>query len=144
MLAERKDWSHWGEAPASSSQSVLCSYSVHNIRSYPRVDFNPYLKAIVKIVNENWHTLLPESVFPPIRKSGTVAIEFAILKAGTVSGTKLAGSSGDPLLERACWGSITTSSPFPPLPSEFPGQYLQLRFIYCYNDACNNIQSNVH
>ena len=108
------------------------------------VDFGPYLKRIVQIVNENWHTLLPESVFPPIRKSGTVAIEFAILKDGTVAGMKLAGSSGDPPLERACWGSITTSTPFPPLPSEFPGQYLQLRFIYCYNDACNNIQSNVH
>jgi TonB family protein len=108
------------------------------------VNFDPYLKRIVQIVNENWHTLLPESVFPPIRKSGTVAIEFAILKDGTVAGMKLAGSSGDPPLERACWGSITNSVPFPPLPQEFPGQYLQLRFLYCYNDACNNIQSNVH
>jgi TonB family protein len=103
------------------------------------VDFNPYLKRILQIVNENWHTLLPESVFPPIRKSGTVAIEFAILKDGKVAGMKLAGSSGDPPLERACWGSITNSVPFPPLPQEFPGQYLQLRFIYCYNDACNNL-----
>jgi TonB family protein len=108
------------------------------------VNFDPYLRRIVQIVDENWHTLLPESVFPPIRKSGTVAIEFAILKDGTVAGMKLAGSSGDPPLERACWGSITNSVPFPPLPSEFPGQYLQLRFIYCYNDACNNLQPNVH
>ena len=108
------------------------------------VNFDPYLKRIVQIVNENWHTLLPESVFPPIRKSGTVAIEFAILKDGTVAGMKLAGTSGDPPLERACWGSITNSVPFPPLPQEFPGQYLALRFIYCYNDACNNVQPNVH
>lgn len=108
------------------------------------VDFNPYLKRILQVVNENWHTLLPESVFPPIRKSGTVAIEFAILKDGKVAGMRLAGSSGDPPLERACWGSITNSVPFPPLPQEFPGQYLQLRFIYCYNDACNNVQPNVH
>ena len=108
------------------------------------VDFNPYLRRILQIVNENWHTLLPESVFPPIRKSGTVAIEFAILKDGKVAGMKLAGSSGDPPLERACWGSITNSVPFPPLPQEFPGQYLQLRFIYCYNDACNNLQPDVH
>lgn len=108
------------------------------------VNFDPYLKRIVQIVNENWHTLLPESVYPPIRKSGTVAIEFAILKDGTVAGMKLAGTSGDPPLERACWGSITNSVPFPPLPGEFPGQYLALRFIYCYNDACNNVQPNVH
>jgi TonB C terminal len=107
------------------------------------VNFDPYLKRIVQIVDENWHTLLPESVFPPIRKSGIVAIEFAILKDGTVAGMKIVSPAGDPPLERACYGSITTSVPFPPLPSEFPGQYLQLRFIYCYNDACNNIQSNV-
>ena len=101
------------------------------------VDFDPYLKAIVKIVNENWHSLLPPTVFPPIRKSGTVSIEFAIMKDGTVRGMKLAGSSGDPLLERASWGSITNSVPFPLLPQEYPGKLLQLRFIYCYNDACN-------
>jgi TonB family protein len=108
------------------------------------VDFNPYLKRILQIVNENWHHIMPESVYPPIRKSGTVAIEFAIMKDGKVAGMKLAGSSGDTPLERASWGSITNSVPFPPLPQEFPGQYLQLRFIYCYNDACNSLQPNVH
>jgi TonB family protein len=101
------------------------------------VDFNPYLKRILQNVNEQWHPLLPASVFPPIRKSGTVAIEFAILKDGKVAGMRLAGSSGDPQLDRASWGGITNSVPFPPLPQEFKGQYLQLRFIYCYNDACN-------
>jgi len=106
------------------------------------VDFNPYLKAIVKIVNENWQQRLPPSVFPPILKSGTVAIEFAILKDGTVSSMKLAGSSGDPMLDRASWGSVTNSVPFPPLPQDFKGQYLQLRFSYCYNDACKSIPAN--
>ena len=108
------------------------------------VDFDPYLKRLVQIVREHWYPLMPESVFPPINKSGGVAIEFAILKDGSVDGMMLAGSSGDVSLERASWGSITSSTPFPPLPKEFPGQYLKLRFIYCYNDACNNIQSNVH
>ena len=100
------------------------------------VDFNPYLKGIAKIVNENWHSLLPPALFPPIRKSGTVTIEFSILKDGTVSGMKLVGSSNDPMLERASWGSITNSAPFTPLPKEFSGQFIQLRFTYCYNDAC--------
>jgi len=108
------------------------------------VDFNPYLKRILQIVNENWYHVMPESVYPPIRKSGTVAIEFAIMKDGKVQGMRLEGSSGDPPLERASWGSITNSVPFPPLPREFAGEYLQLRFIYCYNDACNSLQPNVH
>jgi hypothetical protein len=108
------------------------------------VDFDPYIKRIVQIVTKNWHTLMPESVYPPILKSGIVAIDFAIMKDGTVLGMKYASQSGDPALERACYGSITNSVPFPPLPREFPGQYLQLRFIYCYNDACNSLQPNVH
>jgi TonB family protein len=101
------------------------------------VNFDPYFKKIIAIVNTNWHSLLPQTVYPPIRKSGTVSIEFAIMKDGTVTGMKLAGSSGDPPLERASWGSITNSLPFPILPQEFRGQFLQLRFTYCYNDACN-------
>jgi len=102
------------------------------------VDFDPYLKRVVPIVNENWHTLLPEEVFPPIRKSGTVSIEFTIMKDGQVAGMKLASSSGDPLLERASWGSVTYSAPFQALPQEFKGQFIQLRFVFCYNDACKS------
>jgi TonB family protein len=85
------------------------------------VNFDPYLRGILKTVNEHWHSLLPLTVYPPISKSGTVRIEFAILKDGTVAGMKLAGSSGDPPLERASWGSITNSAPFPALPREYPG-----------------------
>ena len=116
---------------------------VHVLSDTMGVNFDPYLKGIVPIVNKNWHSLLPPTVFPPISKSGTVSIEFAIMKDGTVAGMKLAGTSADPPLERACWASITNSAPFPPLPKEFPGQYLQLRFIYCYNDACHSSKPNV-
>jgi hypothetical protein len=108
------------------------------------VDFDPYLKRVVQVVREHWYTLMPESVFPPIRKSGVVSIEFAIMKNGTVQGMRYASPSGDSALERAAYGSITSSVPFQPLPQEFPGQYLLLRFNYCYNDACNNVQPDVH
>lgn len=108
------------------------------------VDFGPYLKPIMKTVNDNWHSLLPASVYPPLRKSGTVTIEFAILKDGTILGMKLARSSGDPPLDRACWASVTNSAPLPPLPKEFSGQYLQLRFMFCYNDACKKTPASAH
>jgi hypothetical protein len=42
-------------------------------------------------------------------------------------------SSGDIPLDRAAWASITASTPFPPLPKEFPGKLLGLRFYYFYN-----------
>ncbi|MGA9209426.1 MAG: energy transducer TonB, partial [Terriglobales bacterium] len=81
----------------------------------------------------NWYNVIPEAAYPPLRKKGRVAIEFAILKDGSVAGMKLESPSGDVSLDRAAWGGITASNPFPPLPNEFSGQYLLLRFHFYYN-----------
>ena len=97
------------------------------------VDFGPYLQRVVQEVKENWYRLIPESAMPPIMKKGKLAIEFVILKNGNVSGMVLRASSGDVYLDRAAWGGITASNPFPPLPKEFPGQDLGLRFYFFYN-----------
>jgi TonB family protein len=85
------------------------------------VDFGPYLARVLHDVKVNWYELIPESARPPIMKKGKVAIEFAILKDGSVAGMRLEqdGSSGDAALDRAAWGGITASNPFPPLPQEF-------------------------
>jgi TonB family protein len=97
------------------------------------VDFGPYLARITDIVRNNWYNLMPPSVYPPILKQGKVSIEFFILKDGKVSGMQVHLPSGDVALDRAAWASITASNPFPPLPKEFPGQNLGLRFYYFYN-----------
>jgi len=97
------------------------------------VDFGPYLTRVVQVVKANWYNLMPPSVYPPILKQGKLAIEFVIQKDGKVSGMMLRTSSGDVPLDRAAWASITASNPFPPLPREFPGQFLGLRFYYFYN-----------
>ncbi len=97
------------------------------------VDFGPYLARITQVVRSNWYAIIPESVKYPLYKQGKLSIEFVILKDGKVSGMTLHTSSGDVALDRAAWGSITASNPFPPLPKEFPGQILGLRFYYFYN-----------
>jgi len=97
------------------------------------VDFGPYLARVVQNVRANWYNIIPEVARPPIMKKGKLSIEFAILKDGKVAGMKLATGSGDVALDRAAWGGITASNPFPPLPQEFGGQYLYLRFNFFYN-----------
>jgi TonB family protein len=94
------------------------------------VDFGPYLQRILQDVRENWYHLIPPSAE---MKKGKLAIEFAITKDGQVAGMKLIATSGDTALDRAAWGGITASDPFPPLPTEFGGQYLALRFRFYYN-----------
>ena len=104
------------------------------------VDFGPYLTRITQIVRQNWYNLMPPSVYPPISKQGKLSIEFVILKDGKTTGMVVHTSSGDVALDRAAWGSITASTPFPPLPKEFPGQILGLRFYYFYNLEVSDVK----
>ncbi|MGH9670768.1 MAG: TonB family protein [Terriglobales bacterium] len=97
------------------------------------VDFGPYLARVVHDVRTNWYTIIPEVARAPLMKRGRVVIQFAILKDGSVAGLKLNSTSGDVALDRAAWGGITASNPFQPLPPEFRGQYLALRFYFFYN-----------
>jgi TonB family protein len=72
-------------------------------------------------------------------KHGNLIIEFAITKDGKVAGMKLVATSGDIPLDRAAWAGITASDPFPPMPSEFRGRYLALRFGFYYNPTKEEI-----
>ena len=104
------------------------------------VDFGPYLARVLHDVRENWYRIIPESARAPLMKKGKVSIEFAILKNGQVAGLQIVGTSGDVALDRAAYGGITASKPFPPLPTEFGGQYLALRFHFYYNPDKSEIQ----
>ncbi len=101
------------------------------------VDFGPYLQRILQEVRQNWYLLIPESAE---MKKGKLAIEFAITKDGKVADMRLVASSGDVALDRPAWGSITNSNPFPPLPAEFNGPFLALRFRYYYNPDKADLQ----
>lgn len=101
------------------------------------VDFGPYLQRILEDVRENWYRLIPESAE---MKKGKLAIEFAITKDGKIADMRLVATSNDVALDRAAWGGITASNPFPPLPSEFNGPYLALRFRFYYNPEKSDLE----
>jgi TonB family protein len=105
------------------------------------VDFGPYLERVLHDVKVNWYNLIPESARAPLMKKGDLSIEFAIMKDGRVQGMTLVRGSGDVALDRGAWGGITASNPFPPLPSEFGGQYLALRFHFFYNPSPSDLQN---
>jgi TonB family protein len=94
------------------------------------VDFEAYLSRVVKTVRQNWYSVIPETAKS---KHGKAVIQFAIMPNGSVSGMALRGSSNDVSLDRAAWGAITSSTPFPLLPSQFKGPYLALCFSFLYN-----------
>ena len=104
------------------------------------VDFGPYLSRVLQAVRMNWYNLIPEEARPPLLKKGKVSIEFVITKEGKVEGMTLRSPSGDVALDRAAWGGITASNPFAPLPPEFHGPYIALRFHFYYNPAKGEVE----
>jgi len=97
------------------------------------VDFGPYMQRVIFDTKRAWYPIIPEAAQPPLLKQGVVAIRFKIMPDGSVKEMKLEGPSGDVSLDRAAWGGITGASPYPPLPKEFKGPFLELRFYFLYN-----------
>jgi TonB family protein len=123
----------YGMGPGKTAARVQGNLEV--LSDTQGVDFGPYLSRVLQVVRMNWYNLIPEEARAPLMKRGKVSIEFAIMPDGKVAGMRIIGPSGDIALDRAAWGGISASIPFSPLPSEFHGPYLALRFHFYYNPA---------
>jgi TonB family protein len=98
------------------------------------VDFDSYLRRLVASVKRNWYAVMPESAL--MGDKGIVVITFRINQDGTVPipDPNLDRSSGKQPLDNAAMSSIRTSSPFEPLPPQFKRPFIELRFIFFYNE----------
>jgi len=97
------------------------------------VDFNPYMQRVIAAVKRNWYAIMPESAW--MGDKGVVSTTFRINRDGSVPQNEpnLERTSGKQPLDLAALSSIRASNPFPPLPSEFKGPYIELRFVFFYN-----------
>jgi TonB family protein len=118
------------QPPASSPNPGRQLGAVDVLSDTQGVDFGPYLRGILKDVRQNWYRLIPQCAET---MKGEVAIEFAITTDGKIAKMRLVATSGDSVLDRAAWGSLISSNPFEPLPSEFTGPDLALRLHFSYN-----------
>jgi TonB family protein len=102
------------------------------------VDFGPYIQRVIFDTKRAWYPIIPEAAQPPLLKQGRVGIRFKIMPDGSVKQMILELPSGDVSLDRAAWGGITGASPYPQLPKNFKGPFLELRFFFLYNINPNN------
>ncbi|MFZ0664051.1 MAG: energy transducer TonB [Acidobacteriaceae bacterium] len=98
------------------------------------VDFGPYIQRVIYDTKRAWYPIIPEVAQPPLNKQGRVGIRFRILPDGSVApgSMHLDAPSGDVSLDKAAWAAINYAG-YPPLPKNFKGPYLELRFIFLYN-----------
>lgn len=97
------------------------------------VDFNDYLARVYVTVKRNWFAVMPVSV--ELGDKGVVSLQFKIMKNGSVPDgdpQRVFGSGKEPL-DQAAVSSIRASNPFEPLPPQFSGPYIELRYTYYYN-----------
>ena len=92
------------------------------------VDFGPYMRRVIDATYRSWIPIIPESARPPLDKQGRVGVRFKIFPDGSVKEMTLEFPSGDVSLDRAAWGGIVGASPYPRLPKDFKGPFLELRF----------------
>lgn len=97
------------------------------------VDFDAYLRRLVESVRRNWYAVMPESA--RMGEKGVVTIRFHVYRDGSVRlpDPTLEGTSGREPLDAAAMSSIRTSSPFEPLPEQWKGEAIELRFGFFYN-----------
>jgi hypothetical protein len=100
---------------------------------HPGVDFDSYINRLLATVKRNWYAVMPESAI--MGDKGIVVITFRIRRDGVVPipDPNLERTSGKEPLDGAAMSSIRTSSPFEPLPPQFKGPEIELRFIFFYN-----------
>jgi outer membrane biosynthesis protein TonB len=97
------------------------------------VDFRSYLQRVYLAVKGNWFAIMPESA--ELGERGIVVLTFKIMRDGSVPGAEpvINRNSGKEPLDRAAYSSVRASNPFEPLPSQFTGPYIELRYTYLYN-----------
>lgn len=96
------------------------------------VDFSGYLKELFGKVRKNWYATMPESAL--LGEKARLVVRFRILPDGKLQERPTVESaSGSENLQKVSVVSIEFTSPFRPLPKEFKGPCLEMRFIFLYN-----------
>jgi TonB family protein len=97
------------------------------------VDFKPYLAQVLALVRKNWFSIIPESARRGSR--GLTVLVFEIDRNGGVPKLVIETASGSRVLDDAAIAAVSASNAerFPPLPQDFKGLAIRLRFAFKYN-----------
>lgn len=92
----------------------------------PDVDFGPYMNEIQNRIKSNWRP-------PTCDKSRHVVLQFNVVKDGKINSIKVLESSNFYALDLTAKRALIVSAPFPPLPSSFKEDSIDIQFSFNYN-----------
>jgi TonB family protein len=91
------------------------------------VEFGPWFRRFIMRVREN--ALAPDAVV-----SGRVVVTFNVRKNGSIADITIASPSPVEDLNRAASDALMASSPFQPLPTDYPDDQAFVTVTFDYND----------
>jgi len=91
-----------------------------------KYNLSPWASKVVELIQKNWD-------IPPTRPANPdAAVEIAVVlqKSGQISALEVVVSSDDQSFNQAARFAVELSSPFPPLPEDFPAANLEISFVF--------------
>ncbi len=88
-----------------------------------------YIDTLKSRISSMWYKSL---VSPGLRGKFITTVYFKIYRNGRISGLEIEQSSGIKSLDLSALRAVENSSPFPPLPSDFPSRYLIVHFEFLW------------
>ncbi len=82
-------------APVFLSQHQGLNTGVDVLSDTMGVDFDPYLRKIIREIYNTWLPLIPEEARPPLNKQGETLIRFTILPDGRIGAMNIDASTQD-------------------------------------------------
>lgn len=88
-----------------------------------------YIETLKGKISQSWYSSL---VSPGLKGKFTATVYFKIQRNGSITDLGLENQSGNNSVDLSSLRAIKEAAPFPPLPSDFPGQYLGVHFEFAW------------
>ena len=92
--------------------------------------YGGYVESITRRISENW---LQSMISGNVRQAPRIYVSFDVLRDGTIINEQIDESSGIPSLDRSAMRAIFASNPLAPLPGDFRGRSVNVRFWFEYS-----------
>src|SRR5690606_15661704 len=89
--------------------------------------YGRYVDAITRRISQNW---LQSMVEAPRGQAPRIYITFDILRDGTITDARVEETSGIASLDRSALRAVLASSPLAPLPADYRGSRVSVRFWF--------------
>ena len=100
-------------------------------------DWGPYAAEMIRKIKRNWE--IPKLAHYGLK--GRLVIRFFLMKDGRVEGLRILVSSGIPPYDNASLQAVRNSSPFRPIPPDFPNPREGVTITFLYNIRPEDLDS---